>query len=84
VRVAGRYFDFPVHAESRRRAPVKRAVACLVNSKEPRASNLALLDLAAAVCRPGQPRCDCCPVAAGCAWRQTELLRQEDYSSHAC
>jgi A/G-specific adenine glycosylase len=84
VRVAGRYFDFPVHAESRRRAPVKRAVACLLDSKEPRASNLALLDLAAVVCRSRQPRCESCPVAAGCAWRQMELLRKEDPSSHAC
>ena len=83
VRVAGRYFGFPVHAESRRRAPVKRAVACLVDPHKPRASNLALLDLAATVCRPKQPRCECCPVAAGCAWRQAELLRQEDRSSHA-
>jgi A/G-specific adenine glycosylase len=83
VRVAGRYFGFPVHAESRRRAPVKRAVARLVDPHAPRASNLALLDLAATVCRPKQPLCECCPVAAGCAWQQAELLRQEDHSSHA-
>jgi A/G-specific adenine glycosylase len=78
VRVAGRYFGFPVHAESRRRVPVKRAVACLVDPQSPRASNLALLDLAATVCRPRQPRCECCPVAVGCTWRQAELLHQED------
>jgi A/G-specific adenine glycosylase len=68
VRVAGRYFGFPVHAESRRRAPVKRAVACLVAPHAPRASNLALLDLAATICRPRQPSCGCCPVVAGCSW----------------
>ena len=82
VRVAGRYFGFPVHAESRRRAPVKRAVACLVEPHAPRASNLALLDLAATVCRSGQPRCASCPVATGCTWRQAELLCQEDTPSH--
>jgi len=81
VRVAGRYFGFPVHAESRRRAPVKRAVACLVDPHEPRASNLALLDLAATVCRSEQPRCASCPVATGCTWRQAELLCQEDTPS---
>jgi A/G-specific adenine glycosylase len=82
VRVAGRYFGFPVHAESRRRAPVKRAVACLVDPHAPRASNLALLDLAATVCRPRRPHCASCPVARGCTWRQAELLCQEDTPSH--
>lgn len=83
VRVAGRYCGFPVHAESRRRAPVKRAVTGLIAPHAPRASNLALLDLAAIVCRPGQPHCTCCPVVAGCAWHATEPPPQEDCSSHA-
>ncbi len=82
VRVAGRYLGFPVHAESRRRAPVKRALLCLVEPHAPRASNLALLDLAATVCRPRQPHCVSCPVATGCAWWQAERLCQEDNPSH--
>jgi A/G-specific adenine glycosylase len=53
-----------------------------VDPHAPRTSNLALLDLAATVCRPRQPHCESCPVAAGCAWRQAELLHQEDRSSH--
>jgi A/G-specific adenine glycosylase len=84
VRVAGRYFGFPVHAESRRRVPVKRAVACLVDPQTPRASNLALLDLAASVCRPRQPRCAACPVATRCAWWQAERLCQKDTPSYGC
>jgi A/G-specific adenine glycosylase len=78
VRVAGRYFGFPVHAESRRRAPVKRAVARLVDPEAPRAGNLALLDFAATVCRAQRPLCASCPVEAGCAWRHPELSNQED------
>jgi A/G-specific adenine glycosylase len=31
--------------------------------------NQAILDLAAGVCTRRSPRCDACPVAAGCAWR---------------
>jgi A/G-specific adenine glycosylase len=77
VRVAGRYLGFPVHAESRRRAPVKRAVASLVDPDMSRVSNLAMLDLAAMICRPRHPLCASCPVAECCTWRQTELLTQE-------
>jgi A/G-specific adenine glycosylase len=82
VRVAGRYFGFSVHAESRRRRPVQRAVARLVDPDAPRASNLALLDLAATICQPRTPRCAACPVEAGCAWRHPELLHQEGNTSH--
>ncbi|MCC6960303.1 MAG: DNA-binding protein [Dehalococcoidia bacterium] len=81
VRVAGRYFGFPVHAESRRRVPVRRAVARLVDHTSPRASNLALLDFAAMVCRAGRPLCERCPVAAGCAWRQIELANSVEVST---
>lgn len=78
VRVAGRYFGFPVHAESRRRAPVKRAVACLVDPRAPRTSNLALLDLAAMICRAKRPCCVSCPVVARCVWGQASLRVQQD------
>lgn len=33
--------------------------------------NQALLDLGATVCTARAPKCDACPVAAGCAWRAT-------------
>ncbi|MGQ4809365.1 Adenine DNA glycosylase [Candidatus Entotheonellaceae bacterium PAL068K] len=77
IRVAGRYSGFPVHAESRRRAPVKRAVARLVDPEAPRAGNLALLDFAATVCRARRPLCASCPVEAGCAWQHPELSTRE-------
>ncbi len=40
----------------------------LVAPRAHRAFNLALLDLAAAVCRYGRPRCDRCPLTAHCAF----------------
>ena len=27
------------------------------------------MDLGAVLCRPTSPRCECCPLADGCAWR---------------
>src|SRR5262249_53590400 len=68
VRIAGRYFGFPINAESRRRAQVKQAVAGLVDLARPRESNLALLDFAATVCRAERPLHEQCPVANRCAW----------------
>lgn len=68
VRVAGRYFGFPTHAESRRNRSVREAIERLIDHTCPRDSNLALLDLAAVVCRPGRPLCDQCPVQARCTF----------------
>ena len=76
VRVAGRYLGFPVHAESRRRVSVRRAISRLIDPALPRDSNLALLDFAATVCRADRPLCEQCPVATGCAWRRAELAKQ--------
>jgi A/G-specific adenine glycosylase len=30
--------------------------------------NQCLMDLGAVLCRPSSPHCECCPLAAGCAW----------------
>jgi A/G-specific adenine glycosylase len=68
VRVAGRYFGFPTHAESRRRRPVREAIARLIDQRRSRESNLALLDLAALLCHPGRPLCDQCPVLMCCRY----------------
>lgn len=68
VRVAGRYFGFSTHAESRRRRPVREAIARLIDQGHSRESNLALLDLAALLCRPGRPFCDQCPVVDHCRY----------------
>jgi A/G-specific adenine glycosylase len=81
VRVAGRYFGFPVNAESRRRTRVKQAVARLVDLSKPRESNLALLDFAATVCRSQRPLHEQCPVADRCTWWQAELAKLKESAS---
>lgn len=68
VRVAGRYFGFPTHAESRRRRPVQRSVNRLFEPDDPRRSTLALLDFAALVCRAARPRCGSCPMLTDCSY----------------
>lgn len=78
VRVAGRFFGFPTHAESRRLRHVREAVARLVTPDAPRESSLALLDFAALVCVAGRPRCEQCPVSLSCAWfRASRPIAQE-------
>ena len=39
VRVAGRLFDIPTHAESRRRKPVRMLLQALLDQKDPKSYN---------------------------------------------
>lgn len=41
-----------------------------VDAAEARITNAAVMELGAVVCLPRAPRCDVCPIAAQCAWRQ--------------
>lgn len=68
VRVAGRYFGFAYHAESRRNSQVRVDVDRLHDHAQPRRSGQALLDFAALVCRAPSPRCDVCPISDRCAY----------------
>jgi len=68
VRVAGRYFGFPTHAESRRRRPVQRSVDRLFDPDHPRRVTLAFLDFAALVCRATRPQCGSCPMLVDCSY----------------
>lgn len=43
--------------------------------------NQALMDLGALVCRPRGPRCDSCPLAAGCLWRRGERRTPADVAA---
>lgn len=68
ARVYRRYFGLPDH-----RPPVDdEALWSLVREVMPRTQvaewNWAVLDLAAAICMPKRPRCEGCPLVAGCAW----------------
>ncbi len=66
VRIAGRLFGIPTHAESRRRKPIRTLLEGLLDRKNPRAYNYAMLDLAAIVCTPFNPQCVQCPLVTCC------------------
>ena len=66
VRVAGRLFGIPTHAESRRRQPVRRLLKNLLDYQNPRIYNYSLLDFAASVCTPVSPHCEDCPLSSHC------------------
>jgi A/G-specific adenine glycosylase len=67
ARVICRYSGIPEHKESRRDPRVHLAAAALVSKRSPRNYNLALLDLAASVCTPKNPRHELCPLARWCS-----------------
>src|SRR2546421_11379611 len=66
VRVAGRLFGVPTHAESRRRKPIRTLLQALLDTEDPKSYNYAMLDLAALVCTPGNPNCSACPLLSYC------------------
>lgn len=61
-RMAGRAF----RPDYRRRQELIRTALAFVNSPQAGQINLALVDLGALVCRPGQPDCPACPLGAHC------------------
>jgi A/G-specific adenine glycosylase len=78
VRVAGRYLGIPVGPESRRCLHVQEAVGNLIDPKRARVANLAVIDFAAEICRPGRPRCDECPASKWCVYAtQAEAVNQK-------
>lgn len=76
VRVAGRLFGVPTHAESRRRKPVRRILEGLLDRKNPRQYNFAMLDLAALLCTPANPQCAHCPLVSCCVTGQERVTCQ--------
>jgi len=73
VRVAARYFGFAFGPESRRQKGVRQAIELLLDPQSPETSNLAILDLAATICKAKNPLCGECPVSGRCSWRKTQL-----------
>lgn len=76
VRVVGRLFDVPTHADSRRRKPVRTMLTALLDKNHPRDYNYALLDLAALACTPAGPACATCPVQSHCKTGQECIVCQ--------
>jgi A/G-specific adenine glycosylase len=46
----------------------------LLNHKEPRSHNLALMDLGSMICSPTNPKCDECPLEANCIGKENPEL----------
>lgn len=74
VRVVGRLFGVPTHAESRRRKLIRTMLSTLLDQTHPRAYNYALLDLAALVCLPVNPDCAHCPAQPHCKTGQEQAI----------
>lgn len=66
ARIFARLTGARLHAESRRDRQLVARVQAFVNHARANELNLALLDLAALVCRPTQPVCRECPLAISC------------------
>ena len=68
IRIIGRYYGF--HDKSRKKmiGMVRNKVLQLIPHKKSQEFNWALLDLAALVCLPQQPKCKICPLRNHCAF----------------
>jgi A/G-specific adenine glycosylase len=73
VRVYGRVFNLRVTDSLRRNRDFHQLAQSLVDPEHPREYNLALLDLAAAICTPRAPKCEMCPIAVHCAYGRNKL-----------
>ncbi len=65
-RVVCRFFGITTAREARRSGEVRAILQAIAASGHARESNLALMDLAASICRPGVPVCACCPLEQRC------------------
>ena len=53
---------------------LNQAAAKILNEKEPRAHNLALMDLGSMLCTPKNPQCTLCPLASECQGKEEPEL----------
>jgi A/G-specific adenine glycosylase len=72
-RVAARFL-FGANPEGVERARLREAIDGWLHRRQPGAWNQAVMDLGRLVCRPA-PRCDACPLAAGCRFRASSRPR---------
>ena len=73
VRVYARVFNLHVTDQLRRAPGFHRLAAGIVDPEHPQEFNLAILDLAALICKPRNPRCRECPVSSHCFYGRTVL-----------
>lgn len=69
VRLFKRYFGIKTSKEGRRDKHVIELAKTYVSGKDPRKANLALLDFAALICLPRNPRCMQCPLSNTCHYK---------------
>lgn len=82
VRVVGRLFGLEIKDSSRRNRLLKELITALVDPKNPRAYNYALLDLAHLICHKRRaPECSRCPVQAHCTYGTGRLGRTQSKSA---
>lgn len=81
VRVIGRVFDWAINDSVRRSRKFHELAASVLDVDHPREFNFALLDLAALVCTPRNPRCTQCPLQLHCATGKARLSNQSAATS---
>jgi len=69
VRLFKRYFGIKTSKEGRRDKHVVELAKAYVSGKDPRKANLALLDFAALMCLPRNPRCAQCSLSITCHYK---------------
>ena len=69
VRLFRRYFGIKTSKEGRRDKHVVELAKAYVSGKDPRKANLALLDFAALMCLPRNPRCTKCSLSSTCHYK---------------
>lgn len=79
VRVIGRVFGLKTKDSSRRSQTFRNLLRSLVDLRNPRLFNYALLDLAALVCTKSRPpRCEVCPVSRWCMYFNERYPRSKE------
>jgi len=68
IRIIGRYYGLHESSRSKMMEKVRNETSKLVPPGKSREFNWALLDLAALVCLPHQPKCKICPLRSHCAF----------------
>lgn len=74
VRITGRIFGIRISESSRRSEDFRRLYDSIRDRKHSREFNLAMIDLAALVCRPANPLCNQCPIRSYCEFRRSRVV----------
>lgn len=77
VRVVGRLFGLRTNDGTRRNKRFRRLLDELLDEENPRAYNLALLDLAEAICTPRKPDHERCPLREFCRTARSTAVETE-------